>query len=184
MEGQQYLTINPDTLNDRDLWSFRDLQLLCVKLSLGGKGSRIELEDKLRQWHRIRNEVINKEPHEELIPMNVSGNNFALLQIHVTERSERSTLKRRRSSILNIENDYKEPAPVSPTILRPLRNENTTPGKSILKRQNSIQICGDENDHNCNNNINNGNKLAKLKFSPFNGVKVIAHRYDFIEEYM
>ncbi len=37
MEGEEFLTINPDTLSDRGQWRYRDLQLLCMRLSLGGR---------------------------------------------------------------------------------------------------------------------------------------------------
>jgi hypothetical protein len=32
MEGESYLVINPDTLSDRSQWSYRDIQLLCMRL--------------------------------------------------------------------------------------------------------------------------------------------------------
>lgn len=38
-------------LND-PTWSYRDLQLLCMRLHLGGKGKRVELVEKLLDWHR------------------------------------------------------------------------------------------------------------------------------------
>jgi hypothetical protein len=35
------LQVNPDTLYDEVIWPYRDLQRLCKKLEIGGKGSYI-----------------------------------------------------------------------------------------------------------------------------------------------
>jgi hypothetical protein len=60
MEGDQYLAINPSTLDDNSLFSYRDLQQLCIRLGLGGKGNRLELQDKLHRWHRQRHVHANE----------------------------------------------------------------------------------------------------------------------------
>lgn len=80
MEGEQYITFNPDTFADQALWTYRDLQklskkigkkmnekhLLCVAvhlsfaylpsiyIGLNAKLKREELEENLRLWHRSR----------------------------------------------------------------------------------------------------------------------------------
>jgi hypothetical protein len=171
MEGEQYYVINPDTLSDCEHWSYQDLQKLCIKLKLGGRGSRNMLESKLQDWHRNRDVRGRANDDEEIIPMNVRVNNFSLLQIKLTEKT--SVKRRKSSSFFRQENNRQEI--VSPTILRPLK-DSTTPGKSILKR------AVENSEENLSDNIQSYQqtpmKLAKLKFSPFNGVKVIANRLD------
>ena len=87
---EKYIAINPDTFDDKDQWSYRDLQKLCMELKLGGRGSRQDLVQKLGEWHRGRDvvpedeEIVIDETNDTL-PMNVIGNNFSLLPIHVRE---------------------------------------------------------------------------------------------------
>lgn len=57
-----YVTINPEMLND-PTWSYRDLQLLCMRLHLGGKGKRVELVEKLLDWHRKQFNKVNKQQY-------------------------------------------------------------------------------------------------------------------------
>ncbi len=88
MDGEQFIAINPATLEDRNYFSYRDLQKLCLKLNLGASGRREELEEKLKAWNRGRlNNGIGMigalNENEESIPMNVEGNNFALLKVDV-----------------------------------------------------------------------------------------------------
>mmetsp|Transcript_26718 Transcript_26718/g.39688 ORF Transcript_26718/g.39688 Transcript_26718/m.39688 type:complete len:182 (-) Transcript_26718:96-641(-) len=169
MEGQEYVAINPDTLSDKAHWTYADLRKLCCKLSLGGKGSREELEQKLRDWHRARNNWTGTVScQSELFPMNVPGNNFSLLQINVRE-SKKKTTKRRRSSVVGLEED--KSAVVDPLLLRPFRKEANvpvTPSKGILKKPTTLRAVDTENTP--------PTKLARLQFSPFNGVKIISHR--------
>ena len=92
--------------------------------------------------------------------MNVPGNNFALLQLQVRAKKVK---RKRRSTIFGFGDENF--GVVSPSYLKPLTAEDcATPRKSILKG-------------NCENIMNQSSaKLSKLKFSPFNGVKVIRHR--------
>jgi hypothetical protein len=91
---ERYIAINPDTFDDKEQWSYRDLQKLCVELKLGGRGSRQELVKKLTAWHRDRDVVdedaeIHLEEANDSLPMNVVGNNFSLLPIRVRESKRR-----------------------------------------------------------------------------------------------
>lgn len=91
---EKYIAINPDTFDDKDQWSYRDLQKLCVELQLGGRGSRQELVKKLCRWHRDRDVVdedaeIVLDDTNDTLPMNVIGNNFTLLPIRVRESKRR-----------------------------------------------------------------------------------------------
>lgn len=38
-----FLTINPDTLNDEELWTYRDLQLISTQLGLKANLKRLKL---------------------------------------------------------------------------------------------------------------------------------------------
>lgn len=191
MQGQEYLTINPDTFSDTNTWSYRDLQKLCSKLALGGKGTRDTLEDKLFSWHRERQ--YEEEPEEEKFEMNVPGNNFSLLQINVEPSKQKGkSSKRRKSSLLGLDDATTEK--VNPSVLRPFNVQ--TPTKSILKKRpahldmESIDVgewesegagvtAGEEcRDHHTNTFTCTPKKLSKLTFSPFNGVKVISHRHE------
>jgi len=163
MKNNEYLVANPDTFQNPEIWTYRDLQKLCVKLSLGGKGSRAELLQKLEAWHRQRE--TDKSQRENGISMNVAGNNFSLLEINV--RPTKCKRKRRSSIIDSSRKDIG--STVSPTLLRPLQRINCdTPSKSILKNISNYS----ENSKDIGTN-----KMAKLTFSPFNGVKLIENRY-------
>ena len=106
MEGQSYLAINPDTLHDRNHWSYRDIQRLCKRLELGAKGSRLQLEDKLQLWHRrrdsgCRNVVSSSKDAQDVnISMNVVGNNFAILPFDIQVRAHPSPLKQNTEDLL------------------------------------------------------------------------------------
>lgn len=180
MQGQEYLTINPDTFSDANTWSYKELQKLCAKLSLGGKGTRDSLEDKLFSWHRDR--TIDEEPEEEKFEMNVPGNNFALLQINVEpSKAHKGKKSRRKSSIVGL-NDTTEK--VSPSVLRPFTAH--TPNKGILKKRPANLEMEAFSNGNMEQELPESlvktnctpRKLSKLTFSPFNGVKVISHRHE------
>ena len=173
MQGQEYLTINPDTFSDTNIWSYKDLQKLCSKLSLGGRGTRDALEEKLCYWHRDR-EQTEDEPEEEKFEMNVPGNNFSLLQINVQPSKIKGKKSRRKSSLLGFDEATEK---VSPSILRPFCPQ--TPSKGILKKRpanlemNAIEAAATAAPVNYT-----PRKLSKLTFSPYNGVKVISHRHE------
>jgi hypothetical protein len=91
MEGENFLTINPETLSSKELWSYRDLQKLCIRLQLGGRGTREELCIKLTEWNRARQDddscmLVSEDC--ETIPMNVVGNNFSILPMSVITKSK------------------------------------------------------------------------------------------------
>jgi hypothetical protein len=57
MDDRTLVTINAELLEDKNTFSYRDIQQLCVRLELGGKGKREELVEKLKRWHRSRSPV-------------------------------------------------------------------------------------------------------------------------------
>ena len=174
MEGEEFLTINPESFSDPKYWHYKDLQKLCAKLQLGGRGSRNSLEEKLINWHRTRhNEQSSRSPNDSHFPMNVPGNNFSLLHINVKAAKNRT--KKRRSSIHNLH----EPngALVDPLLLRPIVGDCNTPRKSILKKRRVGSPVRTVLPENGNDGLPTSTKLSKLQFSPFNGVKIISHRY-------
>lgn len=176
MEGEEFLTINPETFCDKNCWQYKDLQKLCAKLGLGGKGSRENLEEKLSDWHRMRNDYYEEDYQyapqqpETHFPMNVHGNNFALM--HIDVKVSKSAHKRRRSSIHKLDENHR--AVVDPIMLRPIcKEDNPTPRKSILKKVRTtspMRVVIPESPSTV--------KLSKLQFSPFNGVKIISHRHE------
>lgn len=123
--------------------------------------------ENLKAWHRHRKDgtqtIVQDTNSEdtENIDMNVVGNNFSILEIHVKPRSKKGCVKSKRKSIVGLAE--REQGIVSPTLLRPLRSDGGTPGKSILKRQGGERC-------------ETPNKLSNICFSPFNGVKIISHR--------
>eukprot|EP01041_Mallomonas_annulata_P010274 gene10274-21440_t len=159
MEGQEYITVNPDLLANDQLWCYRDIQKLCVKLQLGGRGKRCDLIDKLTTWHR--NRECECRPTNETFEMNVVGNNFSLLEVKVRPRGGAKNKSKKRKSIIAFEND-ENAGVISPTFLRPLRRDSCTPGKSILKRK-DMNVEEDEE--------RSAFKASRIAFSPFNGVK-------------
>jgi hypothetical protein len=175
MEGQQFLTINPDTLVDRNLWSYRDLQKISKSVGIRANSKREKLIRKLQEWHRDRKDgtqtlVGNDDDSDDSMEnydMNVIGNNFAILPVNVREK--KAGTKRKRNSILGL--DDEKDGIVSPKLLLPLRPEPATPGKGILKTNNG----NDENRKHCASPPT-ASKMANICFSPFNAVKVIAHR--------
>ena len=70
---QSYVAINPALLFD-SRWAYRDLQLLCQRLGLGGRGDRLHLIHKLRTWNRTHFSSSSTLP-------TTSASNFALLCI-------------------------------------------------------------------------------------------------------
>ena len=88
MEGENFITINPATLDDETMWSYRDIQRLAKKAGINAKQKRTSLVEALLVWHRDRTDdgkalVMDDCIEDDLIEMNVCGNNFALLSIDV-----------------------------------------------------------------------------------------------------
>lgn len=171
MEGQQFLTVNPDTFTEKELWSYQDLQKLCKSAGIKANQKRDILIDCLQCWHRSRKDgtqtmvetVGEEECGVENIDMNVIGNNFAVLAMDVKPRGCKTTKRKKRGSIVGL--GLKDSIVVSPTLLRPLRQNPGTPGKSCLKSSTSLH-----------EKTATPHKLSNICFSPFNGVKVISHR--------
>ena len=101
MEGSQLITINPATLDDENVWCYSDLQGLCKQLSLGGKGKRTELVQRLQSWHKLRDSgrraALALQEGEEndpkaWIPLNVDGSNFSIFSQNIRAREARDDL--------------------------------------------------------------------------------------------
>jgi hypothetical protein len=183
MDGEEFLTINPETFSDTKCWQYKDLQKLCAKLELGGKGSRLDLENRLCNWHRTRNDCDEADFSDETnshFPMNVPGNNFSLMHINVKVAKKQT--KKRRSSIHRLDEQYG--VIIDAQLLRPICRDNVTPGKSILKKIRSgspKRLFALDDERECENQSPSkhpATKLSKLQFSPFNGVKIISHRHE------
>jgi len=71
-----YITFNPCMLNDPS-WAYRDLQLLSMRLGLGGKGNKRTLIQRLKKWHRIQ---FDQERSER-------GSNFSWLEVKIDSQS-------------------------------------------------------------------------------------------------
>jgi hypothetical protein len=128
------------------------------------------------------------DPESEVpIPMNVIGNNFASYPVQVridaasTEgaeskknKAEATSLypaKKQRKSLVGL--DENEPAVVSPTALRPLlKKEPVLTPKSILK----VQYRNSRSPITYKGGMGSVQKLDRITFSPYNSVKIIAHR--------
>jgi len=120
------------------MWTYKDIQKLSKLLGLNLSSKREVLVPNLELWHRTRRDgtkTMVERDHEnntENIDMNVVGNNFAILEVHVKPRSAKAVVKSRRSSIVGLgESDR---GIVSPTLLRPLRTGPSTPGRSCIKQ--------------------------------------------------
>jgi hypothetical protein len=209
MEGQQYLAVNPDTLHDATLWSYRDLQKLAKFASIKANQKRSVLVEELLTWNRSRKDgtqtIVNQDRYDrenvENYDMNVVGNNFAVLAVQAVEKSSKCIKTKKRKSILGLSKD--EVGVVSPTLLRPLKLDIDTPRKSCLKAsvfpgpRVGEKISTEANTHiNSNSALHiikfDGNgegvlrspppctpkkeRTANICFSPFNSVKVIAHK--------
>ena len=195
MDGAHLLTINPATLDDESLWSYQDLQKLAKALDIKAAGRRCELVARLLEWHKTRNDsghsLVQQEDAEDY-PLNVDGSNFSILSMHVRPRSPaapalvapssyRSPVRspvpggagadvgsiKKTNSLVGLSDS---PLVVSPTLLRPLAPTTPvrTPGKSALKTPGSAGKSGKAS----------AAKISRLKFSPYNGTKVIPNRRD------
>ena len=95
-EGATFITINPSTLDDTNLWSYADLRRLCKEVKIKGNGKRHELVERLQAWNRLRLSEgvaglseLASSPNERKnwLSMNVEGANFALLGQNVVARA-------------------------------------------------------------------------------------------------
>lgn len=101
MAGQISTVLNAELFDSPDSFSYRDIQRLCVRLKLGGKGKREALVLKLQEWHRSRSpekksssahkskksssdsDSDNEDENHSSLPMNVIGQRFCLMPINV-----------------------------------------------------------------------------------------------------
>jgi hypothetical protein len=180
-----YVTINPDLLRDA-AWQFRDLQLLCMRLGLGGRGTRSELVERLLAWHRKcfhkKQSEAMEEDEEDDHPLSISkrmkhASNFSLLQFDTSamlQATSSVTPPPAASSTppLSPFNDDHANGPLAsvtvsaslPQLLTPLlyrtaRKHDGTP-RSILSPS-----------------MRPKSSTKRLSFSVFNGVKLIPDRH-------
>ena len=144
-----------------------------MKLNLSGKGSRLDICERLTEWHRMRHEddtaiIPLDQSTEEHIPMNVIGNNFANFPVIVDIKKSKD--RRRKKSLVS--SDENNPAVVSPSTLRPFRVDQCETPRSILKCRN--RNFSSPPVYKGGHEI--AQKLDKITFSPYNSVKIIAHR--------
>lgn len=131
------------------------------------KGSRTLLLKRLTQWHRSEHtrqressgSVASWGESQENIPMNVDGNNFSLFDLRNDVQSLNAA-----NLVINTEfkdrYDHHEDYP-------PVQQRGAyTTGRSILKK------------NTMSGEYFMQTKPSRLSFSPFNGVKIIPHRYD------
>lgn len=185
MDGLQCFTINPSTFEDELIWSYADLQKLCKALEIKASGKRIELVKRLQEWHKARTDDGHSllGEGEQNYPLNVNGSNFSIYKMYIQPRTtgvlnsvpsspQKSTscaTSNEPSSIKKVTSlvglSESSPLVVSPTLLRPLAPTTPvrTPSKSILKAPGSE------------------GKASRIKFSPYNGTKVIPNRRDEIK---
>jgi len=177
MENDSFISLNPSSLSDKAVWSYNDLKKLSASLGLSGSGKREDLVTRLFDWHKERSAdgtsklstlscqgQVEKEQKKkrkslenenEWLALNVMGSNFSLLPQHIVVNAK-SPIKRRRSSLLDVEER-------SPTLLKPLM-PYMSPSKSILK----VLTPGTKGQRTSSSSC--------LKFSPYNGTKIIGNR--------
>ena len=148
MEGENFITINPATLED-EVWSYRDIQRLCKKAGINAKQKRTSLVEALLAWHRDRTDdgkalFMDDDciEDDDLIEMNVCGNNFALLSIGVQASSPSRSVS---------------PIPSSSS------KKIVTKPPSSGKKKNSDRICYDSQEGNDENIYMHGDSSKKTK---------------------
>lgn len=151
MDGESYHTLNPFAL---DLLPYSEVYALVKNLNIGdstprrGRVSKEVLIERIIEFHRGRNDeghtLIDSEnasESQENLPMNVTGNNFAVLQV-IPDTGDRRKSKFPRSRSSDDFNDYIRPSTVvkaDANYLRALQEVDMsictdTPSKSILKK--------------------------------------------------
>mmetsp|Transcript_30154 Transcript_30154/g.59041 ORF Transcript_30154/g.59041 Transcript_30154/m.59041 type:complete len:352 (+) Transcript_30154:36-1091(+) len=200
---EQFFTYNPDCFDDEQ-WSYRDLQKLCIKMELGGRGKRKELVQKLQDWNQKKLVRNPKEPVD----------NFTLLEadvnVAVVGNNRRKSGVRKTGGGMTI-----SPRLLSPLTKKPRRQANGNPigilspsrsTKSYMKwlaqksqgpspgtkrKVSLLQDNPDEEEPTCktpdelsdDDKENEGqspsshvNKKRRISFSVLNGVKLISPR--------
>lgn len=126
MEGETYISINPATLDDASVWSYRDLQLLSKRVGLRSNLKRENLVKNLIRWHRTRTQdekclVPPRSVNEENIEMNCVGQNLLMVPVNVTMGKKDDGLKETSHMMKSVTN--------SPTVTR---SASKSGRKSIL----------------------------------------------------
>ena len=187
MDGESYHTLNPYAL---DLLPYAELNTIGKSLNLMGSNrgriSREVLIKRIIEFHRQRdsdgNTLIDTAGNEENIPMNVTGNNFAVFPVivnpsPVSECKSRKSKYPKRESCDGNQKGVVVKADVS--MLSALQvGDLATPSKGILKCNCDSPTSVDRTEYIGSSKITKltPGKLEKITFSPFNAVKVIPHR--------
>lgn len=182
-----YVTINPDLLRDA-AWQFRDLQLLCMRLGLGGRGTRSELVERLLAWHRKCFHKRNRAPEDEEDdhPLSISkrmkhASNFSLLQFDTSAMLQATSTvtpppasstpplspfndDHANGPLASVTVSTSLPQLLTPLLYRTARRHDGTP-RSILSPS-----------------MRPKSSSKRLSFSVFNGVKLIPDRHTSNEE--
>ena len=124
--ASQFFAFNPALLDDAELWSYRDLQLLAIKVGQGGGGSRQRMVQKLTDWHRRQTPAQAADPAPAW--PNV-GSNFQLMPVDLgIDPTDMLSPGRAQSS----PGRAAAAAQVSPLVMR---HGGTTPLKSALRKK-------------------------------------------------
>lgn len=182
-----YVTINPDMLREA-AWNFRDLQLLCMRLGLGGRGTRDQLVERLLAWHRKcfrKKEADEEEEEEDDHPLSIRkrmkyASNFSLLQFDTSAMMQASAAPapveaapttpplspidaHANAPLASVTVSSSLPQLLTPLLYRTARRPDGTP-RSILSPSMRPK------------------SAKRLSFSVFNGVKLIPSRTTSNEE--
>ena len=196
MDGESYHTLNPYAL---DLLPYAELKTIGKSLNLMGSSrgriSRAVLLQRIIEFHRQRdsdgNTLIDTTGNEENIPMNVTGNNFAVFPVIVNPNPsvDSKVKEKRKSKYPKLDSDGAAKgivvkADVSMLSALQVGDISCTPSKGILKTCCDSPTSVEKTDFIGANKLNNKStpgKLEKITFSPFNAVKVIPHRIQLSE---
>ena len=152
----EYFTINPDTLDDPELWAYADIQGLCKSLKISAKGKRESLIQRLQIWHR-----------KNRSNMQIKSGNFCRMGVRIYSPSRPSECK--------VAAEFLSPL----TRRNRLRNDGT-PRKSCLKTPNKRRTARKLNFGfpECDKeDTPPTRKSANIMFSPYNKVKLIPGRF-------
>lgn len=156
-----YFTINPGCLDDKDRFSYRDLQKLAKQCGISARGKRVEIVERLRDWHRERSvgRGENEENNDCTSPdMRYVISNFSNMKVDVGVTGPHE---------LDHATPPKEVVTVNPRFVSPLV-------KRAKKKPDGTPI-GILSPHPSKRS-NKKPKGRRIQFSFLNSVKVIPHR--------
>ena len=185
-----YVTINPDMLRDA-AWNFRDLQLLCMRLRLGGRGTRDQLVERLLAWHRkCFHKREDLEDDEDDHPLSIRkrmkyASNFSLLQFDTSAIMQQTAIADPTAAAA-------EPAPTTPPLSPPNDGHANGPLAHVTVSSSLPQLLtpliyrtARKQDGTPRSIISPSmrpkSSAKRLSFSVFNGVKLIPSRQTSLE---